>query len=147
MHIKTVVMRLKVYIYITKDAILILTLGSIKLSLTGKLEIGMTMKGMVKNPFGVSFLAFGNIMLKIGITAAVVPSLGMCNVIVYAHEMLYIYNILLHQYMYLYMLVKCCIYKILLHQYILVYACEMLYIYIILLHQYILVYAREMLYI
>jgi len=50
--------------------------GSLTVSLSGKLEIGMTMSGMIYEPFNIKRFGFGNLNLAIGITAAAgIPSL------------------------------------------------------------------------
>ena len=45
-------------------------LGALKVSFSGELEISMIMKGLIYEPFGISKLAFGDMIIALGITIA-----------------------------------------------------------------------------
>ena len=52
------------------------TLGIIEIDFSGKLVLGVTMSEMIKKPGNVPYLAFGNIVFKMGITTVALPTLG-----------------------------------------------------------------------
>ena len=52
-------------------------LGKLRVGPTGQVELKLTMKDMWKEPFGLSYLAFGNLVVSVGIQPGVpVPMLG-----------------------------------------------------------------------
>lgn len=52
--------------------------GKLRVGPTGQVELKLTMDGIWENPFGLKYLAFGNMILAVGIQPGVpVPMLGM----------------------------------------------------------------------
>lgn len=47
-----------------------LSIGALTVSFTGELEISMIMKGLIYEPFGIPKLAFGDMVIAIGITVS-----------------------------------------------------------------------------
>ena len=58
------------------NVILFLVLGLIEVDFTGKLVLGVTMAGMIRQPGGFEYIAFGNIQFKMGITLVALPTIG-----------------------------------------------------------------------
>lgn len=51
--------------------------GTISVGVTGRVEIQLLMKGIWKRPFGLKYVAFGNVKMGVAIEPAVpVPKLG-----------------------------------------------------------------------
>ena len=51
--------------------------GKLRVGPTGQVELKLTMKNIWQKPFGLSYLAFGNLVVSVGIQPGVpIPMLG-----------------------------------------------------------------------
>ena len=60
-----------------KTSSCVIILGKLGISVTGRVELTLIVEGMWKKPFGLNYIAFGNLQLTAGILPQVlIPNLG-----------------------------------------------------------------------